>query len=115
MSRSKPPSPPPTHAGGYCRPPADKQFKPGQSGNPTGRPAIVKRIRELCQERGPAAIEELWRMSFDPAEPGPVRKACLTEILDRGFGKPTVGTPDDEGGQRQVMEIITGIVRGKAE
>jgi len=39
MSKSKPPSPLLNQAGGYCRPPADKQFKPGQSGNPKGRPA----------------------------------------------------------------------------
>ena len=39
MSKSKPPSPPLTRTGGYCRPPADKQFNPGQSGNPKGRPA----------------------------------------------------------------------------
>jgi hypothetical protein len=39
MSKPKPPSPPLNRAAGYCRPPADKQFKPGQSGNPKGRPA----------------------------------------------------------------------------
>jgi len=38
MSESDPPDGKDNGAVGYRRPPADRQFKPGQSGNPKGRP-----------------------------------------------------------------------------
>ena len=34
-----------TYDVGYCRPPEDRQFKPGQSGNPRGRPKGSKNIK----------------------------------------------------------------------
>ena|SRR5215475_4262770 len=38
MSQSEPPDDKPKSAVGYGRPPRNRQFKPGQSGNPRGRP-----------------------------------------------------------------------------
>ena len=35
---------------GYCRPPKDKQFKPGRSGNPYGRPRGSRNSATLVQE-----------------------------------------------------------------
>ncbi len=45
----EPPSPPePT---GYCQPPKHSQFKPGQSGNPAGRPKGCRNLKtELLEE-----------------------------------------------------------------
>ena len=33
--------------GGYCRPPKEHQFKPGQSGNPRGRPKRAQNLKTL--------------------------------------------------------------------
>jgi len=40
----------PTRAVGYKRPPVDRQFKPGQSGNPKGRPKGRKNLRTMFVE-----------------------------------------------------------------
>lgn len=61
-------------------------WKPGQSGNPGGRPAIVRKVRELAQSHAPDAIEELARLAFN-AEDERVRVAAIKELLDRGIGR----------------------------
>ena len=35
---------------GYCKPPAEHQFKPGKSGNPKGRKAGSKSLKQLLLE-----------------------------------------------------------------
>lgn len=46
----------------------------------------LNRIRELCREMAPAAINELGRiMRF--SESDKVRLSAIKEILDRGYGK----------------------------
>jgi Family of unknown function (DUF5681) len=40
----------PTRAVGYKRPPVDRQFKPGQSGNPKGRPKGRKNFKTIFVE-----------------------------------------------------------------
>ena len=42
--------PPDGQTVGYARPPIDKQFKPGKSGNPAGRPKGAKSIAKLFAE-----------------------------------------------------------------
>jgi hypothetical protein len=61
-------------------------FKPGQSGNPGGRPKEAAEVRELARRHGPDAIEKLaeWMRSKDPR----ASVAAATAILDRGYGKP---------------------------
>lgn len=93
--------------------PKGRPFAPGQSGNPGGRPAVSKRIREIAQQHGEEAIQGLLDLARDPEEPGAVRKAAWDSILDRGFGRPTVGEPDDDG--RQVSEVVYRWAEGGAD
>ena len=58
-------------------------FKPGQSGNPGGRP---KGIEALAREHTPAALAALVDALRSPRE----RVGAAVALLDRGWGKPTV-------------------------
>lgn len=64
-------------------------FKPGQSGNPGGRP---KGIAAIAREHTDRAIEVL----VEGMESGDerVKQAAASAILDRGWGKPITMTAD---------------------
>lgn len=61
-------------------------FKPGQSGNPGGRPKEAPEVKALAREYGAEAIAKLVELmrGDDPR----VAKAAAETLLDRGFGKP---------------------------
>jgi hypothetical protein len=63
------------------------KFKPGQSGNPGGRPKVVAEVQDLARQHAPAAIVELARLALK-AKNETVRVAAIRELLDRGYGKP---------------------------
>ena len=66
------------------------KFKPGQSGNPGGRPKVVAEVQELARQHAPAAIIELARLALK-AKNETVRVAAIRELLDRGYGRPRQG------------------------
>ena len=80
---------------GYRRPPKKSRFKPGQSGNPKGRPKGTKNLkRDLIEEL--QELESLVRLRQDrklEGVPGPValrehddaapRREFVTVTLDR--------------------------------
>ena len=62
-------------------------FKPGQSGNPGGRPREVREVLAAAREPTEEAIERLayWMRSDNPkASPA----ACIA-LLNRAWGQPT--------------------------
>jgi hypothetical protein len=65
-----------------------RPFRPGQSGNPGGRPGSWAEFRELCRVQSAAAIEALMT-AVD--EGGPAGVAAAKVVLAYAFGKP----PDD--------------------
>ena len=61
-------------------------FKPGESGNPGGRPKEVAEVKELARSHGPEAIEKLAAVMRSDNTKAAV--AAAIALLDRGYGKP---------------------------
>lgn len=68
-------------------------WKPGQSGNPSGRPKILadvaRRIREATNDLQDV-IDELRGMVADPTCPRALKIRAMEILLDRALGKPVV-------------------------
>jgi hypothetical protein len=64
-------------------------FKPGQSGNPSGRPKEDKTIRDLARAHTADAIETLISIAKNPKASDSARVQASTALLDRAWGKPT--------------------------
>jgi hypothetical protein len=61
-------------------------FKPGQSGNPKGRPAEDRLVKRLAILQTKPAIDRLTQIMYSENEKAAVSAACA--LLDRAFGKP---------------------------
>ena len=94
--------------------PANRWRKGMASPNKAGRPRNPKNIaelRELAREKTGAMLEFLSRTALNPKCNMSVRVAAATEVLNRGWGRPTQtmdlnhGTQD---GLAQLLEQISG-------
>jgi Family of unknown function (DUF5681) len=63
-------------------------WKPGQSGNPRGRPRVVADVRELARRYTADAMSVLAAIMSDPKVVPAARVSAATALLDRGWGKP---------------------------
>lgn len=67
---------------GYGRPPTHTQFKPGQSGNPGGRPKKSKNVDALIQ----AELDKLIPVKEDGREKRITkREAIITQLVNRAI------------------------------
>ena len=65
-----------------------RPFRPGQSGNPGGRPKGLSRAtRELVGEDGMALAELWWSIAQDPMRRDSDRPEASKLLADRGWGK----------------------------
>jgi hypothetical protein len=67
--------------------PTPGSYKPGQTGNPGGRPKSVAEVRELARTYTVEAIETLVSIMRDTSVAPGSRVAAANNLLDRGHGK----------------------------
>jgi hypothetical protein len=115
-------------------PPVANRFKPGQSGNPAGRPAAGARVIEAWHNLADKSVQELTNLVENP-NTGWARKVAAQQmlkaldaendpeqagrsadrVLDRTVGKPTQAiTVDNPNGaafqiQAQAQALIAGV------
>lgn len=68
-----------TGKGGYSK---------GKSGNPRGRPKVVKEVRDLAKSHTAEAVEVLVEIMNSTGARESARVSAANAILDRGWGRP---------------------------
>lgn len=63
-------------------------WKPGQSGNPGGRPKEVAEVKTLARQHTQEALETLAKL-MKSGRPDRTRVAAAEAILDRAWGRTT--------------------------
>jgi hypothetical protein len=62
-------------------------WKPGQSGNPGGRPKAVRDLAVAARLHTADALATLAQIANDPKAPHHARVTACSELLDRGWGR----------------------------
>jgi hypothetical protein len=65
-----------------------KSWKPGESGNPSGKSRSHYDLVKKAKAAGPAAFKTILEVMENPKAPVSLRVKCAIEVLDRGYGRP---------------------------
>jgi hypothetical protein len=87
-------------------PKADSQFRPGQSGNPGGRPKGERSVREIAQQHTAESMETLVHVMRTGKNSERVQAA--TALLDRGWGKPTQSV-EMSGSNATLVDLLVSL------
>lgn len=74
---------------------ADRRWKPGQSGNPTGAIGEWQRCRRLCREHSAEAAQEIIRL-FAESDDDRVRYMAAQWVYEQAWGKSREFDPATE-------------------
>ncbi len=98
-------------------------WKPGQSGNPKGRPKSPDDLPALCRSHTREAVEKL--VEIMRADDHGKALNAVQQLLDRGWGRPVTPIVDETEGTsltllhliaaRRVGEVLQAAMDGKAE
>lgn len=91
---------PPANTTDQGRPLPPTAWKPGQSGNPSGRPRVVGHVRDLARKQTAKAIRTLTAIMDDSSARDTARVTAATALLDRAWGRPAqaIALGGPEGG-----------------
>jgi len=97
-------------------------WKPGQSGNPKGRPKATDDLPSLAREHTKEAVERL--VAIMRADDDGRALAAIQQLLDRGWGRPITPIVDETEGTsltllhliaaRRVGEVLQAAMEGKS-
>lgn len=79
-------------------------FKPGRSGNPGGREAVPKEVRDAFKRHTMEALTVVLEIMRDKKGKKRDRLAAANSILDRAIGKPT--QPIDGNGEGGPITVV---------
>ncbi|MCJ2030725.1 DUF5681 domain-containing protein [Methylobacterium sp. J-043] len=63
-------------------------WKKGQSGNPKGKPPVIREVVELAKQQTENAIEALVSIMGNEKSNASARVQAAVALLDRGWGRP---------------------------
>lgn len=75
-----------------------KPWRPGQSGNPRGRPAVPPEVRELARAHTVTAVNTLVAVMTDEKATAAARVSAANALLDRAHGRPLTEVDVRSGG-----------------
>src|SRR5579884_4019901 len=78
-------------------------WKPGQSGNPRGRPTVAAEIRDLARNHAREAIERL--VALVQSDNPQVALRAAEALLDRGYGRPMQAIQVNGNDKRPMQSI----------
>jgi hypothetical protein len=84
------------------------KFRPGESGNPGGRPKTTALLRQLAQDQAEANVRALVEIRDNKRAAASARIAAIRELFDRGFGK-VIQTVDGKADLLPVHFVIEGL------
>ena len=64
-------------------------WKPGESGNPSGKPKSIRQVTDLARSRAEKALKVLEDVMNDDGATPASRVSAATILLERGYGKPS--------------------------
>ena len=92
-------------------------FKPGQSGNLSGRPKKTQEQQnalEAIRNLAPEASQVLHAVMSDPRTPPAARLKAVEMVLDRTYGKPDMAVKVEDPKNDAISDIRAEVAKIKA-